>query len=261
MRYLFQHWSELSRRRSTSARSLFLFDFDGVLAPIAPTPAEAQLKHSVRAILALLAKQKRTHVGVLSGRALSDVYSRVRLPHLYYGGNHGLEMKGPHWRWLYPIQAFWLKQIPRLAASLRRHLRGISGVIVENKERTISVHYRRVSPGNRSLFRRRWQAAVANPALLEGGHIRRGKAVIEFRPLVQWNKGTALAYLKKRLKADLVVYVGDDYTDEDAFHVLSRKDLGVRVGRTRASCAPYYLRSPQEVKRMMERLVLEGTQS
>jgi trehalose 6-phosphate phosphatase len=49
----------------------------------------------------------------------------------------------------------------------------------------------------------------------------------------------------------LAVYFGDDRTDEDAFNALRRRGVTVRVGRSAASAAQYFVRSTGEVHRFL----------
>src|SRR4029453_16195661 len=52
---------------------LILSDFDGTLAPIAPSPADARLAAPVRKVLARLAGAPATGLAVISGRDLADL--------------------------------------------------------------------------------------------------------------------------------------------------------------------------------------------
>ena len=57
-----------------------------------------------------------------------------------------------------------------------------------------------------------------------------GKRVIEYVGS-KTNKGQALATLRNRWGADVVVFIGDDVTDEDAFAACCEPvDLGIKVG-------------------------------
>jgi len=85
-----------------------------------------------------------------------------------------------------------------------------------------------------------------------------GKKVFEFLPVGKTTKGTAVRALEARLRArwgmPVVVYFGDDATDESVFASLGRSDLGVFVGRPRGSKARLYVSSPNQVRRFLERL-------
>jgi trehalose-phosphatase len=76
--------------------------------------------------------------------------------------------------------------------------------------------------------------------------LRTGKAVVEVRPRVQWGKGEAVRWLVERMRlgmpaaSGLTVYIGDDETDEDAFHALNTAGLGIVGGGNRLCSAAHY---------------------
>ncbi|MHB9155958.1 MAG: trehalose-phosphatase, partial [Endomicrobiales bacterium] len=77
------------------------------------------------------------------------------------------------------------------------------------------------------------------------------KKVREVRPPVDWNKGSAVRWLLKKLppshRGAYPLYLGDDVADEDVFKVLGARGLTVLVGKPRPSHADYYLKDPHEV--------------
>src|SRR5256885_1370148 len=82
-------WDEIVRRTAGARLALFL-DYDGTLAPIAPTPELATLPEATREALARVAV--RFPVAILSGRGREDVAARVGLPDLVYAGSHGFDI-------------------------------------------------------------------------------------------------------------------------------------------------------------------------
>lgn len=254
---LFSHWAGVAQRLRAKPHTLFLFDYDGVLAPIAPTPGQARLKSPVRHLLRRLSEQPGNQVGVISGRSLSDVRRMVRLPRLIYGGNHGLEISGRNIQRRHRIDAKRRSVIRRLASVLIQQLRSIPGAFVEYKGMTLSLHRRLVRPGQRADFHRMWWSIVSPIVRRNGLEIRYGKEVVEIRPKVKWDKGSALKLLKKQMpRQTAVFYAGDDRTDEDAFRALEATDVGVRVGRSGRSAAQYRVRSPHDIELLLKKLVL-----
>ena len=76
-----------------------------------------------------------------------------------------------------------------------------------------------------------------------------GIKVYEVRPLVAWNKGEAINWIKNQsAKPDaLVIYTGDDTTDEDAFHLLRGVGVTIRVGNAAETAAKFLLPDPTAV--------------
>jgi trehalose 6-phosphate phosphatase len=103
---------------------------------------------------------------------------------------------------------------------LTKVLQGISNnVTIENNKYTLSVHYRNVE----SDFLRETVSNVVSEFLSnkKDKFVRKeGKMVIEIRPNYAWNKGFALRHIADELglgQESVVVVLGDDITDEDAF--------------------------------------------
>src|SRR5436305_2869917 len=66
-----------------------VFDIDGTLSPIAPTPAEAHLYPGVASLLEQA--RRYAHVAIITGRAVEDGAAMVNVEGLTYIGTHGLE--------------------------------------------------------------------------------------------------------------------------------------------------------------------------
>ncbi len=63
----------------------------------------------------------------------------------------------------------------------------------------------------------------------DGVLITRGKDVVEMA-VTEADKGSALLELATAVGADVIVYAGDDVTDEHAFAELRGQDISVKVG-------------------------------
>jgi trehalose 6-phosphate synthase/phosphatase len=122
---------------------------------------------------------------------------------------------------------------------------------VENKGLTVSVHYRQVAAGDAEEVRSIVQSALASPDC--PFHLTMGNKVYEIRPRVHWNKGTAVGWIKEQIgKPDaLVIYLGDDMTDEDAFAAFP-DGITAKVGIPSETIALYQMEGPAEVLRFLE---------
>ena len=126
---------------------------------------------------------------------------------------------------------------------LRRRLRAVPGVSIEDKRFSVSIHYRRAS-------RRRPALSAIREAVRELGAVRvlPGKQILNLLPVDAPHKGLALARLRQQLRCATALYLGDDATDEDVFALDNASWLlGIRVGRSATSRARYYLRDQDEV--------------
>jgi len=214
----FPGWSDLIPPGPGRPPVLLLLDFDGTLSEIVEHPESAALRPGNADLLESLNRKPGSTVGVISGRSLDDVRRRVGVPGLVYGGNHGLEICGPHLQYLHPHAAAAIAHFAELAALLDASLAEIPGAHVENKTLTLTVHYRQ-TPAEHHARVGAIVDDVAESAITAGRvRLAAAKAAIELRPSIDWNKGRALELIRSRLAPDAVpIYIGDDATDEDAF--------------------------------------------
>jgi trehalose 6-phosphate phosphatase len=243
--------SRLERELGRDHKGLLaILDFDGTLSPTVAAPGAARLAPAMRKRLAQLARSPRARVAVLSGRALGDLRRRVGLPGLVYGGCHGLEIAGAGLSFRHP-------RARRVHVAAARRLlsagaRAIPNARIEFKGLAVSFHYRDVQSGRRravyALVRR---VARELPELL----VVPGQRAYDFVPRVGWDKGSAVRWIARRVRPgrgrSVVLYVGDDVTDERAFAALAGRGLTVRVGGARTE-ADYAVRGVGEVAELLE---------
>jgi len=221
-------------------------DFDGTLSPIASTPHEPEIADACRDALAALVAHPGVTVGVVSGRALADLKDRVGVQGVAYAGNHGLELEYRGETEVHPTAATHRPHLREVRRELEDRVGDVRGCEVEDKELTLSVHYRRTPPAVVEDVRDGVRDVV--PEDDRDLRVGEGKAVLEVRPAIEWDKGSAVLYLLEHLEdVRRVVYVGDDVTDEDAFEVLDEADVGVHVGPGHGSAADYRLESQADV--------------
>ena len=232
---------------ATTPTPALLLDYDGTLTPIAPSPQSARLSARAIGLLEGL-KGCGVSVGILSGRALSDLKERVPLFGITLSGNHGLEVEGPEGSWHHPEAVQKRPLLARLASSLGKAFNDESGVWVEDKGFSLSLHYRGSPPERTAVIRSRAEAVASD---FVGIRLRRGKKVIEFRPDVDWDKGSLLLRLMKEWRPGWVLYAGDDETDEDAFRAVvggGWEGMALRVGEFSSSTwATHWAKDPEEL--------------
>ena len=233
------------RFRACGSISLFL-DFDGTLVPISADPSAPCLDADAAETLRLSSSREFLTTTIISGRAVEDLYSRIRLNGLIYAGNHGLEIFGQNLRFVEPVASGRRDQLERLCGALSEELQAVPGALVEFKGLTASVHYRLAAPADFAAIQHSVYSAVArNGALFR---VNPGRKVFEIVPRTDWHKGEAVRWINCQLGQEEAssIYLGDDTCDEDAFCTL-RDAVTIRVGPARATCARYHLPDPQAV--------------
>jgi alpha,alpha-trehalose-phosphate synthase [UDP-forming]/trehalose-phosphatase len=221
-----------------------LLDFDGTLAPLAPTPQEAALPEDVRQVLARLAARPQTLVAVISGRSLGDVRERVGLRDVVYAGNHGLEIAHGE-GWVLPEAEATRPAVAACVQRLRDRLAGIPGVVVEDKGLSATVHYAATPHPLVEGVR----TAVLQETVRASGDltVRAAHRALEIRPQVEWDKGAAARHILLRAFGQgweervAVVCVGDDETDEDLFAAMPARAVTVRVAADPSATAARYV--------------------
>jgi trehalose 6-phosphate phosphatase len=201
----------LVRLRSEPERAAVLLDVDGTLAPIVARPEEAAVPDETRAEVERLAGRYGL-VACISGRPAADARRLVGLDGLEYVGVHGLEADPEAKRFTPQLEAF-AERIPWPWT-------------VESKGGvTISFHYRDAPDGEG----RRRADEVAEAAEAAGLTPHHGRKVLEVRPPVDADKGTAVRRLLEGRPLTRALYAGDDTTDLDAFRGLDEAGLDVAL--------------------------------
>ena len=201
----------LAPLREAPGETALLFDVDGTLAPIAPRPELASVPPETKVELARLAS-KYLLVACISGRSGEEAEALVGVEGIRYVGNHGLE-----------LDARAAVLASRIAA-----FRDTVALPVEDKGLSLSYHYRLAEDEESA---RSELEVIARRARAEGLDPRWGRMVLEIRPPVAADKGTAVQALLTSVAARRGLYAGDDTTDLDAFDGLVNAGLehAVRV--------------------------------
>ncbi len=238
-----------------------MLDFDGTLAPIAPTPDEAVLPDETRRELERLVESPVCSVWVISGRALNDLRAKAGIPGITYVGNHGLEMVRPNEEPRSIDMPQFQTMLERLKEELAARLAPFPGAIVEDKEHSLAVHYRTVAEEDRPRVKTAVHEAIAASGGEQEIELGAGSMVLELGPPTGCNKGTIVSSLLTSEAPNgggtsmFAIYLGDDATDEDAFKAMRGRGGGVLVGAPRISYAEYYLKDPGEVLMFLRFLV------
>lgn len=255
VKYLWNEFNALGPFLSSRKTRLVLLDFDGTLAPIAAAPEAVRLDRETRRILANLNKPPHDTLAILSGRSLKEVSSLVRLKNVIYAGNHGLEINGRGFK--LPPKAREARKLRKfiklLAQKFRMAFGSFQGILVEDKNFTLSLHFRRLPAEQAFLFNRLVRFFREKYEKYPLVWVR-GKKVWEIRPRVYWGKGDTALYLLQKIPGAFPLAIGDDVSDEDMFKAIAKRGIAIRVGNSKTSEADYYLKSPSEVRVFLENL-------
>jgi len=200
----------LARLAEHPELAALLLDVDGVLAPIVERPEDARVPDSTRAVLADLV-ERYALVACVSGRPGKEAARIVAVDGIRYVGEHGLE--------LVPDASAWEARLQEFAGS-------VDWPPEPGKRLTLSFHYRNASDHDAA---RTELERIAARAAEDGLRPRWGRLVLEVRPPVDADKGTAVRRLLAERSLRRALYAGDDTTDLDAFRALDDLELAIRV--------------------------------
>ena len=226
---------------SAPHRAGLLLDVDGVLAPIVPRPEDARVPWETRAELARLAGRYAL-VACVTGRVGEEARRIVSVDGVEVVGEHGLE--------LVPEAETWVEPLARFAEA--------APWPAERKRLTLAFHWRTAPDEQAALAVLR---PIAEQAEREGLRPRWGRKVLEVRPPLDADKGTAVRALLERHALLRALYAGDDTTDLDAFRALEGLELAVRVAvasaegpRELREAADVVVDGPAELLALLQRL-------
>lgn len=198
----------------------FFTDFDGVLSEIAPTPDSAVAYTGAAEAVTSIA----SHVdaaGVITGRAVDDIGSRIDISELIVVGNHGLEWSERNVRHDHEAGVAVIETINRVLDQVKTELApytDVNRMIWENKRLSGTIHFRNVD--DPALVESMLLPIVQPLAEASGLRCTPGKMIVELRPTAMVTKGTALSEIIQKYHLESAVFLGDDVTDVDGFRAL-----------------------------------------
>jgi trehalose-phosphatase len=234
------------RSAASSARRALLLDFDGTLAPFSADRLRPRMREGVGELVGEIARSGTTRVAIVTGRGAREL--RALLPSdlpVEIWGSHGLERLERSGAYHAPPPAPAAASVRRAFAEWVRE-RGPEANL-EIKPFGFALH-RRADPDAYDRLRpealARWRDDAARAGLdfleFDGG--------FEFRPSGRHKGEVVRRVLAEEGPGAAAAYLGDDWTDEDAFAALDGLGLPVlvraqpRETRARAWMPPEELR-------------------
>lgn len=260
----------LSNIQESGRKIIVFLDYDGTLTPIVSIPDEAKLTDETREVVRKISERYST--AIITGRGIDKIRSFVQLDTVYYAGSHGFDIRAPGNKVVHQVAGEYLPALAAFAAEAGKAVAGIEGALVEDNRFSVSVHYRNVKEEVRPRVEEAVDKLIALPEFATRLQKRQGKMVWEIRPALHWHKGQAVLWLLKEAwgvappeeakgaASVLPVYIGDDWTDEDAFKALRAFPGAVTVfvrppGQERQTAAEYFLETPSDVRVFLTRLL------
>lgn len=228
-------------------KTLLAFDLDGTLAAIHPDPQQIEILPAVQQALTQLMQHQP--VAIITGRSCDDAIRFLKVVPDYLIGNHGIEGLGLRDSTIQRFKAIssqWKLQL------LQKLETSDSGILLEDKGFSLSVHYRHAPDPDQA--RDRLLALIAR--LATPPRVVEGKYVINLVPSDAPHKGDALLTLLRQSGTEQAFFLGDDITDEDVFNVQCATVFKVRVGQCGASKADWFVNTQADVLTLLKVMVI-----
>lgn len=223
-----------TRRRSPGGNPFaYFFDIDGTLVELASSPGSVAPDADLARILRKLLRSAGGALALVSGRSLNDIAALLPRLDVPLAGQHGAEQRVAGRRVTRPNSAS--RHFERTKRWLRSEVKRLPPLLLEDKGRSIALHYREAQ----SLADIADRLMLDAMARLDGGHtLLRGKCVVEIKP-ADVDKGRAIRLFMRAdpFRGRIPVFLGDDVADEtgfDAVNALDGVSIKVGPGRTRA---------------------------
>jgi trehalose 6-phosphate phosphatase len=224
-------------------QALFL-DLDGTLLEIASRPELVTVPEGLPDLLRNLAERHGGALAVVSGRRIAELDRLLQPWRGAAAGIHGAERRGGGGRLTTsgetPADTEAAAALDRLRPVLSGLAERMPGVLLEDKSRTLAIHYRQ-APAKAAEIR----SAIDRELSEHGGALRliAGKMVFELQPRHHGKHAAIAAFLAEKPFCDRVpVFVGDDTTDEDGFAEVNRRGgISIRVGPPSTQTAAIYV--------------------
>ena len=225
-----------------AGRLLVASDFDGTLSPLVSDPLAAAPQAGAMEAITEVADLAGVDAVVVSGRSVEMLLeltggpSGVRLI-----GTHGAQQEGE------PLPDNIQADVVSMTRALSAVADEFEGTVIEPKPVGAALHYRNAQD----------RAGAAEAAIRVGERfetrVLKGKEVVEL-VVGEGNKGTAIERVRTEKGSDVVIFFGDDVTDEDVFETLRSNDVGVKVGQG-PTAAPFRVNDPAAVVEALEMII------
>ena len=249
---------ELGTWLKTGGRCWLFLDYDGTLAPFAPSP-EVILpdKQLIDLIHRLAQYPECLRVVILTGRRLGDIEQLLPVEGILLAGTYGIEIID--WDGQREALFEFKKERPfldQLKEQWEKVIGGRREYYLEDKGFALAIHAR-PAPDHEARETIAEATRVASELGIRGTYrILGGHKFVEIAPVVA-DKGQSIGLLLKRFEwpKARVFYFGDDDKDESAFQVVQKLGgTATLVGQPRETYAEGRLEDPFAVRAWLSEL-------
>jgi len=245
------------KKLAKSSEKALLLDYDGTIAPFHVDHSKAYPYPGVQVMLDNIMQDSDTRLVIITGRWIKDLTPLLRLhgrPEIW--GSHGIErLKTDGSYEISPMDEDALDGLVRADEWVEQA--GLSERS-EEKPGCLAIHWRGLDDEKMEGIRKRVEPKWSLIAEGAGLSLKEFDGGLELRVPAR-DKGDAVKTIIEEMGRDAVIaYLGDDFTDEDAFRVMKGHGLGVLVRETlRPTAADVWIKPPDELLNFLSLWLLE----
>ncbi|MBA2761625.1 MAG: bifunctional alpha,alpha-trehalose-phosphate synthase (UDP-forming)/trehalose-phosphatase [Segetibacter sp.] len=244
--------SKIKADYEKAGKRLILLDYDGTLAPFTKIPSHAAPDKNTLEFLNKISSDDRNEVAIISGRDSKTLSKWLGHLSLTFVSEHGvyIKYKNQEWECQTSVAPEWKDAVrPMLQSCVTR----CAGSLIEEKQNTLSWHYRNTHQGlgfirSRELLNNLIQLTSNTPL-----QVIDGNKVLEVR-LTGVDKGITALKLHNHFNPEFTLCIGDDTTDEDMFKSLEKKAYTIKIGND-ATAANYNIPTQADVLPFLEQVL------
>ncbi|MEN5197008.1 bifunctional alpha,alpha-trehalose-phosphate synthase (UDP-forming)/trehalose-phosphatase [Sphingobacterium faecium] len=247
-------FNSIAERYKQSHNRLFFLDYDGTLVKFQNHAQKASPTVLLYNLLDSIIADPLNTLVIISGRSQESLSTWFDGRSYYLVAEHGIWSNFPNFNRAYKkgLALHWMPEVKKLMEKLADQT---PGSYIEAKPYSLAWHYRKVEQGLGELKAAELKE-ILNPMLNDYGlQLLDGNAVIEVKN-TEVNKGKAALEIAGHIKADFLLAIGDDVTDEDLFKYLPRSTISIKVGSNK-SAAKYYLNQQEDVLQFLNQLIIK----
>ncbi len=241
----------LCERYAAVKHRLLLLDYDGTLVSFRSRPGKAGPDPEVLELLGRLTADRGNHVAIVSGRDRSSLDHWLGGMDISIVAEHGgwIRRQGQGWQSSQPLNEDWKRAVRPIVELYRDRT---PGSLVEEKDFSLVWHYRQADPTLAAVRMQELRGALASLTENIDVGLFEGNKILEIRRY-GISKGRAVQTLISSEPWDLLLAMGDDYTDEEMFAALPEGAYSIKVGQG-VSKARFNVDAVRDVRTLLRRL-------
>lgn len=232
-------------------KRIILLDYDGTLVPFSKLPAKAVIDKELYEIISGISNI--SDVLILSGRKADFLSQQFEGINISISAEHGalIKEKGGNWKIMTHLDVGWKNEIMQI---FKHYTTRLPGSFIEEKSFSIVFHYRNCDPEMSEIRIKEFRDELINYTSNLNLQILEGNKILEVRNY-DINKANAGMYFIDKDNYEFILFIGDDWTDEDLFKVLKDKNAyTIKVGIENSN-AKYNLYDFKDIRKLLREML------